>query len=253
MAKGHTCAQNTYTISGKSVTLYEICTRSSNIKVSSFARRYHQTGTVKTLSASGEYGINASWFDNSSGGDHHIMNLAYQNGVRQGCILNDAEIHEIHRVLPDGFTNSVGKSAIYRANGSLGFSSNIVNSSSSLVSNSTWLQGGINLFLGESEGETKLKSEREGLYGGDARRSAMVADLANDKVYLFAVTQGITPETLRAVIMKRLSIQEGNTAHKYRGIMLDGGGSTQMAGAAINIRSSENRPIPQIVGLNDKT
>ena len=35
--------------------------------------------------------------------------------------------------------------------------------------------------------------------------------------------------------------------------MLDGGGSTQMAGAAINIRSSENRPIPQIVGLNDKT
>lgn len=251
MAKSHTCAQNTYTISGKSVTLYEISTRSSNIKVMSFARKTGQNKLVKTLSASGEYGINASWFDIN--GDKHIMNLAYQNGVRQGSILNDADVHEINGVLPDGFTNSVGKSAIYRANGSLGFSSNIVNSSSSLVSNSTWLQGGINLFLGESEGEAKLKSEREGLYGGDARRSAMVADLANDKVYLFAVTQGITPETLRAVIMKRLSIQEGNTTHKYRGIMLDGGGSTQMAGAAINIRSSENRPIPQIVGLNDKT
>ena len=53
--------------------------------------------------------------------------------------------------------------------------------------------------------------------------------------------------------MKRLYIQEGNTTHKYRGIMLDGGGSTQMVGATITLRSSINRPIPQIVGLNDKT
>lgn len=251
MAKNHVCAQNTYTIKGTTVTLYEISTRSSNIKVTSFSRRYHQTGTVKTLSASGEYGINASWFDNGSGGDNHIMNLAYQNGVRQGCILNDAEVREIKGVRTDGFTNSVGKSAIYRANGTLGFTSYIENSTSSLVKNSTWLQGGINLFLGESEGEAKLDSEREGLYGGATRRSAMVADLANDKVYLFAVTQGITPAALRAVIMKRLSIQEGNATHKYRGIMLDGGGSTQMAGETISIRST--RPIPQIVGLNDKT
>ena len=51
--------------------------------------------------------------------------------------------------------------------------------------------------------------------------------------------------------MKRLSIQDGNTTHKYRGIMLDGGGSTQMAGDTISILST--RPIPQIVGLNDKT
>lgn len=251
MAKSHTCAQNTYTISGKSVTLYEICTRSSNIKVSSFSRRYHQTGTVKTLSASGEYGINASWFDNSSGGDHHIMNLAYQNGVRQGCILNDADVHEVHGVLPDGFTNSVGKSAIYRANGSLGFSSNIVNSSSSLVSNSTWLQGGINLFLGDSSWSTKFNNESESSYNSPARRSAMVADLANDRVYLFVVDQAVSPATLRAAIMKRLSIQDGNTTHKYRGIMLDGGGSTQMVGATINIPPT--REVPQIVGLNDKT
>lgn len=205
---------------------------------------------VKTLSASGEYGINASWFDIN--GDKHIMNLAYQNGERQGSILDDSKVQVVEGVITDGFTNSVGKSAIFRANGVLGFSSNIVNSSSSLVSNSTWLQGGINLFLGESGGETKLDIEREGLYGGDARLSAMVADLTNDKVYLFAVTQGIPPATLRAVIMKRLSIQEGNTTHRYCGIMLDGG-STQMVGATITLRSSINRPIPQIVGLNDKT
>ena len=249
MAKSHTCAQNTYTISGKSVTLYEISTRSSNIKVMSFARKHNQAKMVKTLPESGEYGINASWF--AIDGDKHIMNLAYQNGERQGSILDDVQV--VEGVITDGFTNSVGKSAIFRANGVLGFSSNIVNSSSSLVSNSTWLQGGINLFLGESGGETKLDIEREGLYGGDARRSAMVADLTNDKVYLFAVTQGIPPATLRAVIMKRLSIQEGNTTHRYCGIMLDGGGSTQMVGATITLRSSINRPIPQIVGLNDKT
>ena len=249
MAKNHVCAKNTYTVNGKTVTLYEISTRSSNIKVMSFARKHNQAKMVKTLPESGEYGINASWFDIN--GDKHIMNLAYQNGERQGSILDDVQV--VEGVITDGFTNSVGKSAIFRANGVLGFSSNIVNSSSSLVSNSTWLQGGINLFLGESGGETKLDIEREGLYGGDARRSAMVADLTNDKVYLFAVTQGIPPATLRAVIMKRLSIQESNTTHKYRGIMLDGGGSTQMVGATITLRSSINRPIPQIVGLNDKT
>lgn len=215
----------------------------------SFARKHNQAKMVKTLPESGEYGINASWF--AIDGDKHIMNLAYQNGERQGSILKDSDVREVHGVLSDGFTNSVGKSVIFRANGVLGFSSNIVNSSSSLVSNSTWLQGGINLFLGESGGETKLDIEREGLYGDDARRSAMVADLTNDKVYLFAVTQGIPPATLRTVIMKRLSIQEGNTAYKYFGIMLDGGGSTQMAGDTISILST--RPIPQIVGLNDKT
>ena len=249
MAKSHTCAQNTYTISGKSVTLYEISTRSSNIKVMSFARKTGQNKLVKTLSASGEYGINASWFDIN--GDKHIMNLAYQNGVRQGSILNDADVHEINGVLPDGFTNSVGKSAIFRANGVLGFSSNIVNSSSSLVSNSTWLQGGINLFLGDSDWSTKFNNEGGSAYLSPAKRSAMVADLMNDKVYLFAVTQNISPSTFRTAIMKRLSIQEGNTAYKYFGIMLDGGGSTQMAGDTISILST--RPIPQIVGLNDKT
>lgn len=249
MAKNHTCAQNTYTISGKSVTLYEISTRSSNIKVMSFARKTGQNKLVKTLSASGEYGINASWFDIN--GDKHIMNLAYQNGVRQGSILNDADVHEINGVLPDGFTNSVGKSAIFRANGVLGFSSNIVNSSSSLVSNSTWLQGGINLFLGDSDWSTKFNNEGGSAYLSPAKRSAMVADLMNDKVYLFAVTQNISPSTFRTAIMKRLSIQEGNTAYKYFGIMLDGGGSTQMAGDTISILST--RPIPQIVGLNDKT
>lgn len=249
MAKSHTCAQNTYTISGKSVTLYEISTRSSNIKVMSFARKTGQNKLVKTLSASGEYGINASWFDIN--GDKHIMNLAYQNGVRQGSILNDADVHEINGVLPDGFTNSVGKSAVFRANGSLGFSSNIVNSSSSLVSNSTWLQGGINLFLGDSSWSTKFNNESESAYNSPARRSAMVADLANDRVYLFVVDQAVSPATLRAAIMKRLSIQDGNTTHKYRGIMLDGGGSTQMVGATINIPPT--REVPQIVGLNDKT
>ncbi len=249
MAKSHTCAQNTYTISGKSVTLYEISTRSSNIKVMSFARKHNQAKMVKTLPESGEYGINASWF--AIDGDKHIMNLAYQNGERQGSILDDSKVQVVEGVITDGFTNSVGKSAIFRANGVLGFSSNIVNSSSSLVSNSTWLQGGINLFLGDSDWSTKFNNEGGSAYLSPAKRSAMVADLMNDKVYLFAVTQNISPSTFRTAIMKRLSIQEGNTAYKYFGIMLDGGGSTQMAGDTISILST--RPIPQIVGLNDKT
>ena len=249
MAKSHTCAQNTYTISGKSVTLYEISTRSSNIKVMSFARKHNQAKMVKTLPESGEYGINASWF--AIDGYKHIMNLAYQNGERQGSILDDSKVQVVEGVITDGFTNSVGKSAIFRANGVLGFSSNIVNSSSSLVSNSTWLQGGINLFLGDSDWSTKFNNEGGSAYLSPAKRSAMVADLMNDKVYLFAVTQNISPSTFRTAIMKRLSIQEGNTAYKYFGIMLDGGGSTQMAGDTISILST--RPIPQIVGLNDKT
>ena len=121
------------------------------------------------------------------------MNLAYQNGERQGSILDDSKVQVVEGVITDGFTNSVGKSAIFRANGVLGFSSNIVNSSSSLVSNSTWLQGGINLFLGDSSWSTKFNNESESAYNSPARRSAMVADLANDRVYLFVVDQQSLP------------------------------------------------------------
>lgn len=251
MAKNHTCAQNTYTINDKSVTLYEISTRANNIKIMSFSRATGGDKTAKTISASGEYGINASWFARNVEEDKHIMNLAYQNGIRQGYFLKDEEVPVIGGTVTDGFTNSVGKSAIFLANGALGFTSSIEFSSSSLVKNSTWLQGGINLFLGESNWSDKFAIESEGEYDSPANRSAMVADLVNDKVYLFAVAQIVSPETFRDAIMKRLSIQDGVTTNKYHGIMLDGGGSTQMAGETINIRST--RRIPQIVGLKDKT
>ncbi len=216
MARNHTCAQNTYTINGESITLYQIRTAASNIKIMSFSRATGRDKTLKKISASGEYGINASWFNYT--GDNHIMNLAYQNGIRQGYFLNDAEVPVVASAVTDGFTNSVGKSAIFLANGVLGFTSSIEFSSSSLVKNSIWLQGGINLFLGESNWSTKFDIESGGEHDSPANRSARAAGLVNSKVYLFAGTQSVNISTFRNAIMRNLSIQEDGTSPKYRGI-----------------------------------
>ena len=144
----HTCDTLSYVIDGKTIRLSFIKTTVSNIKVLSFSRKYGKE-TLKTVSGSGEYGINASWFAN--GGDNHIMNLAFQNGVRQGYFLSEDKVPTSGDLKLDGYTNTTGSSVIYCKSGKAYYSANVTSSTDSKIRNCTWVQGGLGLFLGHSD------------------------------------------------------------------------------------------------------
>ena len=239
----HSCYSKTVTVSGTTIHLKYIKTSASNIKILSFSRKYG-TETKKTVSASGEYGINGSWFAINT--DNHISNLAYQNGVRQGYFLDDDEVPIVGDVRTDGFTNSIGKSLMHSTGGRVYCAPNVPEVNT-LCTLSTWAQGGIGLYLDDPDGYELFETEGEGLYAsGSAKRSAMVADKDNDQVYLVATPDEVTVEKFREAIIKNFSIKEGS---HWLGILLDGGDSTQLRGSSVRINS--DRPIPQMIALID--
>lgn len=239
----HSCYSEFISLSSGTVQLKYIKTAASNIKILSFSRKY-QKKTLKTVSASGEYGMNGSWFAISS--DNHIMNLAYQNGVRQGYFINDSEVTPVNGVMPDGFTNSVGSSLIYCKNGQVNYSSNVTSSSSSLVTGSTWAQGGIGLYLCNVNGYNKFVQEDSTYATGTAARSALVANTNTNMVYLITTPTEVTVKNFRLAIMDNFAISEG-AQDIWKGILLDGGGSTQLLGSDVQVSSS--RSIPQMIAL----
>lgn len=237
----HSCYTRTVTVNGNTITLKYIKTAASNIKVLSFSRKYG-TETLKTLSAANEYGINASWFAN--GTDNHISNLAYQNGVRQGYFLDDDDVPVVNGVVTDGFTNSVGKSLIYSTGGKVYLAPNVP-LANTMCSSTTWAQGGIGLYLEYADGYDRFADEGDGQFTGDrAARSAMVVDKATDQVYLVATADSVSVKNFRAAIIQNFSIEEDSL---WRGILLDGGGSTQLRGS--NVQISSARAVPQMVAL----
>lgn len=70
----HTCYSETISQANGNVKLKYIKTSASNLKILSFSRETNEDDTRRTVSASGWYGMNGSWFDMN--GDGHIMNLA---------------------------------------------------------------------------------------------------------------------------------------------------------------------------------
>lgn len=252
MANNHTCHLTTQSASGKSVTLKYISTPASNIKILSFSRKYGRK-TIKTVKSSGEYGMNASWFDIY--GDNHIMNLAYQNGVRQGFFLNDEEVPTVPAVSGirvDGYANSVGKSIIYYQNGLVQFATDVTSRYDSKVLDSTWVQGGAGLFFGYTDWATMFDSEGT-IYpttGEATSRSALVVNTGGNMVYLVTTPSAATIKQFREAIMSNFAITEGDTNTDWRGILLDGGGSSQLVGSTVETFST--RPIPQMIALIDK-
>lgn len=252
MANNHTCTTVNYTIDGKSVSLSFIKTAASNIKIMSFSRKYGSK-TKKTVSASGEYGINASWFANA--GDNHIMNLAFQDGVRQGYFLVESEVPTSGGVKLDGYVNSVGASIIYYKNGNISYSANETSSDSSRVNGSTWVQGGLGLYLGHADWRDMFVSEENGptYISGATHHSALVVRTDTNMAYLMASGNDLSVEQFRTAIMRTFALTDGtgNPNNPYvRGILLDGGGSTQLVGSSVTV--SSNRPIPQMVALVNK-
>lgn len=249
MASKHFCHTATHNVNGTNVTLNYISTPASNIKVLSFSKKYG-TNTKKTVKQSGEYGMNASWFAMNT--DNHIMNLAYHNGVRQGFFRNDSDVPVVNGITTDGFTNSVGKSIIYYRNGNALFATNVSDSTHNKVVGSTWVQGGIGLYLGHSDWYEKFCIDGENNYATDtAARSALVINTVTSTAYLVTTSNSVTVEKFRAAIMANFLIEEGNSNNYWRAILLDGGQSTQLIGENLEVTSS--RPIPQMLALIDKT
>lgn len=253
MAKNHTCTTVNYIIDGKPVSLSFIKTAAGNIKIMSFSRKQGRK-TKKAVGPSGEYGINASWFAN--GGDNHIMNVAFQDGVRQGYFLDEKEVPASGGVQLDGYANSVGGSAICYKNGAVSCETDVTSSDNDSVAGSTWVQGGLGLYLGHADWRDLFVSEGNGaIYiSGAAHRSALVVKTDTNMAYLMASHDDLTVAQFRTAIMRTFVITDGggNPDNPYvRGILLDGGGSTQLVGSAVSLPST--RPIPQIVALVDKS
>jgi hypothetical protein len=106
-----------------------------------------------------------------------------------------------------------------------------------------WAQGGFNLKFGLSD------KSWEDTYGkwipdylASRARTAMWMDTNTNKVYL-AVTPSATATGFRRLILDSLGILDGSTTTRYAGIMLDGGGSTQLqclSNAGALVKHSEN-------------
>lgn len=255
MANNHTCTTVNYIIDGKNVSLNFIKTTASNLKILSFSRKYGKK-TLKTVSASGEYGINASWFANA--GDNHIMNLAFQNGVRQGYFLVESEIPQSEGHKLDGYYSSVGGSIIYYKNSAVSYAANETSADSNRVKGSTWVQGGLGLFLGHSDWKTMFAGENNGtsyLNGTATTHSALVVRTDTNMAYLMASANNLTVTQFRTAIMRTFGISDGtgNPNNPYvRGILLDGGGSTQLIGSSSTVTVSSSRAIPQMIALVNK-
>ena len=240
----HTCYSETISLTSGNVKLKYIKTPASNIKILSFSRESGSDDTRKTISASGWYGMNGSWFD--IGGDGHIMNLAYDDGVRQGAICSDASVPTVNGVKVDGFTNSVGKTLIYYRQGQVMCASN-VSSPDYRCTDSSWAQGGIGLYLCNMNGYQMFVNEGGGLYSGDVTsRSALVVNTHTNTAYLITTSTAVTVQNFRLAIMDNFSISEGDP-DIWKGILLDGGGSTQLRGSDIQVSSS--RKVPQMIAL----
>lgn len=240
----HTCYSEMISLANGNVKLKYIKTSASNLKILSFSRETNEDDTRRTVSASGWYGMNGSWFDMN--GDGHIMNLAYDDGVRQGAICSDASVPTINGVKVDGFTNSVGKTLIYYRQGQVMCASN-VSTPDYRCTDSLWAQGGIGLYLCNTNGYQKFVNEGGGLYTSDTTsRSALVVNINTNKAYLITTPTAVKVKDFRLAIMDNFAISEGDP-DIWKGILLDGGGSTQLLGSDVQV--SSNRKIPQMIAL----
>lgn len=201
-----------------------IRTKASNIALVSF---YNETnGLVLRVRDSGYYGMNASFFNSGSVRYSALLNIAYQDGENIGCDI----------VLPsgyvDGYANEIGKSLAYWNGSSAGIAHNVANGSSSKVpkANGTWAQGGIGLYLCDSNWETKFNGEGSGYSIDDPTyRTGLIVNSNTKDVYLFACpTKKVTVRTFRQAMMDYPDLEDGSSNGGFDAIMLDGGAFAQI-------------------------
>ena len=229
MAENFTYQRHSY----NGATLRIMKTHAKNIKLINNAA---DGGSNKTIQQTGD-GINGAFFVRvpQERGEYvnMLLNVAYYHGK---CLFTkDANYG-------DAYINNVGKGVIGWDGSSIEYNEDINNASylDYVVKSSSWAQGGIAMWLGSSNWESKFTEQNAGNYIGNytAKRSAMICELDGSKnIYLIATDTKVTVSKFRDAIQDYLNISDSNTpSNDFQGIMLDGGGSTQMhAGDHIDI------------------
>ena len=205
-------------------TFFVMKVKARDIELCNFG--YHGSTDLKTLTEAGIIGMNGCFFGKASNGKTTLYNIAYQGGKPIGSLSDDT----------DAKRNQTGKGLIYWDGTSLRFNDYVADVTSLKIptASNSWMQGGINLYFGYNNWETMMEPTMEDVEWNDLRgrayRTAMVAHISKNDLYLFACPKTqITFSELRKDIFSYFGITE-STSSAYKGIALDGGISTQIRG-----------------------
>ena len=197
------------------------------------------------------YGVNGGWFENKK--NNTTLNVAMFNG---SYVCADDTTDPIM----DGSSNCVGEHVI----GYLGtaqdtlFYQKVIHAEEDMIQlggfgSGSWAQGGVAMTLGASNWRDYVGATfaSEYLPAGSPGRTAMVVNLNTNDVYLIVKqsSPGVTPATFRSAIQSYFNITDGNSPHPYfKGLFLDGGGSSQMNCAEKKI-NGDGRALVQAIQL----
>lgn len=209
----HTYSQYNY----NTKTLRIIQADPKNIKLVNFVK---ETGNPKQLRNTSYFGVNGSWFN--SGGNNNILNIAYQSGKCMGTSGTD------------GKKNTVGSGLTLWTGSALRHYDDVlsINDIDLPTVQNSWAQGGIALHLGNKNWKSLVEDQPNGGYylDGNDRRTAMVADLTSKKIYLIMTNLDSSFSEFRDALCDYLNISDRSSSDnsRYKGLMLDGGASSQL-------------------------
>ena len=235
---------------------YILKTKAHNIKLVSFSKESGIDQTVKNIRDTSYYGMNASFFEpynvKTDKNKHYFLyNIAYQDGKP----LASTSLYG------DAVQNQAGSSVITFNGTSLGYVSGVTDGSNASIpkASGTWAQGGRGLYLCDSGWLTKYNSEPgtgvPATNHADHRTAVLVNLYLNDVYLFFARTQSTTVAELRQGMMSYVGISDSTANNlSWRGLLTDGGKSSQLRGEGVNAYSSILPcAVPQIIALKDKT
>lgn len=242
--------------------LHIIKTAASNIKLTTLNTAEdgeNPLDVMKTLAQTNYIGVNGGFFLSditSIGGTprpQQLVNIATQDGNVVGPSW-------------EGTNNGTGTGAVGWNGSQLSCYTNVTSKNNISFSGNpgTWVQGGIALWLGYSQWRTKVdaqKGDKEYLVDEDyltegSSRTAMIAQMNTNEVYLIMTTGAPTFAEFRTAVQLYFGINDGAQANNsIQGVMLDGGISSQMRvkdGAYIqNLPLLGNRKLAQLVVLKN--
>lgn len=232
-----------YTDSGTGRNFNIIKTLASNIKLVNLR---NTTGEAQRICDTSYYGMNASFFNIAN---NKLLNIAYQDGQRIGSGVDSN----------DGYTNAIGDAVICWTGSTLNLYNPVLTGGSSLVpkTSGSWAQGGLGLFLGDSGWESKYQAQPAGgsypIYEA-AYRTGILINTGTKYVYLFECpTSTTTVNDLRHGMMAYAGISDSGLNNTWKGLMTDGGMSTQLYCKEVNSAPWGFRAVAQIIALKNKT
>lgn len=248
MAENHYYKTGTY----NGLLLHMIRTKASNITLKNLRCK-------QSLKESGYYGVNGGFFNlpSSPKNPGRVISLAKIDGD----VVGPDE--------KDGNSNNWNGGGIIVWNGrQLSALFNEPNTDASDIpgtsARGTWAQGGISFWLGYSDYYDAVETGNGGTRpaqtsdGNLRARTAMVADMDTNYVYLIVTENECNYKAFRKAIQEYFDITDGSRVDsRYAGIMLDGGGSTQMKVNRSNGQDVEllgdGRDIAEVIVLKDET